>query len=214
MVANSKLKELNKLQREFNQKQGDYIEKANEDAVAEEQAQEGEKKKKKRKKKKTKKKGGETSDNKPAPMTTEQITDWQADLDSKLKEESKWESDVDEEGSLFDDEYYHKDEKHTSFISKVEQITRKNQQELPESSPKEMKKEEFKVDLNQCKKAVINDGVSTSTITKSKTQSKQITNIKNEQGEIITQTTEIQSQMITQEKTQMIDGNGKLYDKI
>ena len=55
-------------------------------------------------------------------MTTETITEWQADLDSKLKEESKWESDVDEEGSLFDDEYYHKDEKHSTFISKVEQI--------------------------------------------------------------------------------------------
>ena len=77
-----------------------------------------------------------------------------------------------------------------------------------------MKKEEFKVDLNQCKKAVINDGISTSTITKSKTKSKQVTNTKNEHGKIITQTTEIQSQMITQEKTQMIDGNGKLYDKI
>ena len=77
-----------------------------------------------------------------------------------------------------------------------------------------MKKEEFKVDLNQCKKAVLNDGVSTSTITKSKTKSKQVTNTKNEQGDIVTQTTEIQSQTITQEKTQKIDGQSKLYDKI
>ena len=55
-----------------------------------------------------------------------------------------------------------------------------------ESPSKGVKKEEFKVDLNQCKKAVINDGISTSTITKSKTKSKQITNTKNEQGKIIT----------------------------
>ena len=111
------MKELNKLQRALNSKQNDYTEKVKEEAVAKE-AQDGEKKKKKKKRNKKRKKA-EAGDNKAAPIT-ESITEWQADLDNKLKEESKWESDVDEEGSMFDDEYYQKDEKLTSFISKVE----------------------------------------------------------------------------------------------
>ena len=47
-----------------------------EDAVTEEQTQEGEKKKKKKRKKNKKKKAGETSENKPAPMATETISEW------------------------------------------------------------------------------------------------------------------------------------------
>ena len=69
------MKELNKLQRSFNQKQNDYTEKVKEEAVTEDQTQDGEKKKKKKKRKNKKKNKGETAlDAKAEQPITDSIT--------------------------------------------------------------------------------------------------------------------------------------------